>query len=210
MDQASNTPQGRPLSEVLFKDEEAEEGVKAILRFVGENPEREGLADTPRRVVNAYEELCQGYTIDPAQVLSTTFDLDDDGQGVTYGGMVVLRDIEFCSLCEHHMLPFVGRVSIAYVPNERVVGISKLARLTEAYARRLQVQERLTAQLAEAIEKHLGALGVLVVVEAEHFCMRMRGVRKQSSVMTTSEIRGVFLDHAARAEALRLIQGGAL
>lgn len=191
----------------LFQDELAEEAVRQLISWVGENPDREGLADTPRRVVDALSDLCSGYTTDPAEVLSTTFDLDDSHTGIRYGGMVVLRGIEFCSLCEHHMLPFVGKVAIAYVPKERVVGISKLAHLVEAYARRLQVQERFTAQLADAIAKHLDAAGVLVVVEAEHFCMRMRGVKKQHALMATSELRGCFVDHAVREEALRLIHG---
>lgn len=185
-----------------------EAAVVTLLRYMGEDVSRDGLRDTPARVVRAWREMTAGYSLDPAEILSRTFPLDDDDSGIRYGGMVVLRDIEIHSMCEHHMLPFVGQAHIVYIPGEdgRVVGVSKLARLVDLYARRLQVQERLTAQIADAIAQHLRAKGVLVVIEASHFCMRMRGVGKQRSEMVTSEVRGVLHDeHSARDEALRLI-----
>lgn len=185
--------------------------VRGLLAAIGEDPTREGLEDTPKRVIKALCELTAGYAADPATILSRTFDLDDDDAGVRYGGIVLLRGIEFHSLCEHHMLPFSGVAHVAYLPGAggRVVGISKLARLVEAFAKRLQVQERMTAQVADAIAAELRAEGVFVVLEAAHQCMRMRGVAKQQSVMTTSEVRGVFATNPeARAEALSLILGG--
>lgn len=195
----------------VWDQDDAQAHVRGLLRVLGEDPTREGLEDTPKRVIKSLVELTSGYQADPAAILARTFDLDDDDAGVRYGGLVLLRDIEFHSLCEHHMLPFSGVAHVAYLPGAggRVVGISKLARLVEAYARRLQVQERLTAQVADAIEVELGAAGVLVVIEAAHYCMRMRGVNKQQSVMTTSEVRGLLAtDAQARTEALSLIRGG--
>jgi GTP cyclohydrolase I len=186
------------------------EAVRTIIEWVGEDPDREGLRDTPGRVERSFSELCSGYQLTAEDVLSRKFDVWD-GDGVKpHDGMVILRDIELYSLCEHHLLPFVGRAHIAYIPGAQghVVGISKLARLVDVYARRLQIQERLTAQIADAIEKHLKAKGVMVVIEARHFCMLMRGCSKQNSVMTTSELRGLFWDNAsARAETLQLFKG---
>lgn len=194
----------------------AARGVEGLLELVGENPERDGLKDTPRRVVKAWMELTRGYGEDPAQILSTTF-AQDDGDFTPYGGMVILRGIEFVSLCEHHCLPFDGVAHLVYIPGAsagesesassgRIVGISKLARLVDCFARRLQVQERLTSQIADALVEHLQPRGALVVIEASHSCMKMRGVGKQNSSMITSEVRGLFQDDiAAREEALRLI-----
>lgn len=159
-----------------------------------------GTHDTPKRVAKAYRDLLAGYNDDPAVHLARQFESDGEDASA-YDGIVVLRDVELYSLCEHHMLPFVGRAHVAYIPNgNRVVGISKLARVVEVFARRFQVQERLTAQIADAIETHLEPRGVAVMIEAEHFCIRMRGVGKQNSVMVTSDLRGAFRDEAAARE----------
>lgn len=177
--------------------------VKDLLRSLGEDPDREGLQRTPERSAKAWAELTRGYHEDAAAILSVTFG------GTNYQGIVAVRDVEFYSLCEHHLLPFHGKASIAYVPgsSHRVVGLSKLARLVDVFARRLQVQERMTAQIADAIEQHLEAAGVVVIIDAAHSCMRMRGVGKQSSSMVTSEVRGVFREQAAaRAEAFELLR----
>lgn len=164
--------------------------MRTLLVAIGEDPEREGLIDTPARVVRAWERLYGGYKEDPAEVLSTTFcEACED--------MVVLRDIEFYSTCEHHMIPFFGRASVGYIPGDRVVGVSKLARLVECFARRLQIQERLTNQVANAIDKYLSPKGVAVVMEAKHLCMVARGVEKQNSVMVTSAVRGAFKNSVA-------------
>lgn len=161
-----------------------------------------GLDDTPRRVARAYLELTSGYFAD-VPALFRTFEA---GQ---YDEMVIVRDVTFASLCEHHMLPFRGVAHVAYIPQGRVVGLSKVARLVEAYARRLQIQERMTAQIADAMEHHLDPLGVAVVVEAEHLCMAVRGVRKPGSTTVTSALRGVMKDKPeARAEAMALLHGG--
>lgn len=185
-----------------------EASARELLRQIDPNAEREGLEDTPARMRRSFAELCDGYNRDPADILSTTFDMGDDPSGVSYGGIVLLRDIELFSLCEHHLLPFVGHAHVGYIPGEdgRVVGLSKLARLVECFARRLQCQERMTAQIADALETHLQAAGAIVVVEAAHMCMQMRGVSKQQSTMVTSEVRGVFeIDAAARSEALAMM-----
>lgn len=199
-----------PIDTSQIEQMKAERAVGDLLRFIGENPQRDGLRATPARVARAWQELTRGYAQDPAQILSTTFSQDDAG-ATPYGGMIVLRGIEFVSMCEHHCLPFAGQAHVVYIPglDGRIVGISKLARLVDCFARRLQVQERLTAQVADAVEEHLQARGTMIVVEASHSCMRMRGVGKQNSEMVTSEVRGLFKDDfAAREEALRLIQGG--
>lgn len=175
------------------------DAVKNILTAIGEDVEREGLKDTPSRVVKSWSELYRGYALDPASILKTTF----DGDG--YDQMIVLKNIELFSTCEHHMLPFIGHAHIAYLPTKRVVGLSKLARLVECFARRLQIQERLTRQIAEAMMKHLEPKGVGVVIEAKHFCMLARGVNKQNSVMTTSSLDGVFRDDTVRKEFFSLI-----
>ncbi|MGP1580681.1 MAG: GTP cyclohydrolase I FolE [Wolinella sp.] len=163
-----------------------EEGIRTIFDYIGEDRNREGLLDTPKRVVKSWEKLYSGYAQDPREILGTVF---SDG---ACDEMVVLKNIEFYSMCEHHMLPFFGKISIGYIPSERVVGISKLARLVEVYARRLQIQEKMTAQIADTLMEVLQPKGVMVVAEAKHMCMVMRGVEKQQSIMLTSAVRGVF------------------
>lgn len=180
----------------------AEAAIRELLIAVGEDPDREGLRDTPRRVAKMYEELFAGLRIDPSEALERTFREDHDE-------LVMLRDIQFSSLCEHHLLPFIGRAHVAYLPRGEVVGISKLARTVHAFARRPQVQERLTAQVADALMDHLGARGALVVIEAQHFCMKMRGVNEPHSSMITSVARGhVKQDSRLRAEAMSLLTRG--
>ena len=157
--------------------------------------------DTPLRVVNSWKEIFAGYQEDPAAVLSSTFNAED------YDGIVLLRDIEFHSTCEHHLQPFAGRAHIAYIPVERIVGISKLARIVELHARRLQNQERITKGIADDLEQHLQPLGAAVIIEASHGCMKCRGVKKQNSIMTTSAMRGVFFEKSeARTELMQLIR----
>ncbi|MBI2215279.1 MAG: GTP cyclohydrolase I FolE [Acidobacteria bacterium] len=176
---------------------EAERAVATLLEYVGEEPSRDGLRDTPARVVRAMRELTSGYDDDPAQILSRTFDESSDE-------LIMLRDIAFHSTCEHHLLPFHGTVSIGYLPG-KVVGISKLARLVDCFARRLQIQERMTNQIARAIETHLESRGTGVIVSARHLCMACRGVRKESTAMVTSAMLGALrADAASRAEFLRL------
>ena len=162
-----------------------EEGVRLILEGVGENPAREGLVETPQRIFRMYEEILGGMNEDAGEHLSKTFTVKDSG-------MVIEKDIVFYSMCEHHMLPFFGKVHIAYVPNGKVAGLSKLARTVEVYARRLQLQEQMTCQIADAIMEYLKPKGVIVMVEAEHMCMTMRGVKKHGSMTETFECRGVF------------------
>ena len=197
---------GAPSREIIAHTK-AESGVRDLLKFVGEDPERDGLLDTPKRVAKAWAEMTRGYDLDPAQILDRRFQQDDEGV-TPYRDLVLLRGIEFVSLCEHHCLPFDGSAAIGYIPGAdgRIVGISKLARLLDCFARRLQVQERLTSQIADALQEHLQPLGVIVVVEASHSCMKMRGVGKQNSTLITSAVRGAFeSDASARSEALRLI-----
>jgi GTP cyclohydrolase I len=180
-----------------------EKAVAEILEAIGENPSRDGLVDTPSRVAAMYEELFAGLNDDPGRHLTVTFAADHDE-------MVMVRDIPFASLCEHHLVPFIGRAHVAYIPNSdgRITGISKLARLVEGYARRLQVQERMTTEIADAIEAALDPRGVLVVVEAEHLCMSMRGVKKPGTQTVTSAVRGLFRsDQATRAEAMQFVHG---
>lgn len=181
--------------------EEAMEHLRALLRYIGEDPTREGLLDTPRRVMKAYGEHFAGYAQDPAETLAKTFE-----EVAGYDELVLISDIEVFSHCEHHMVPFVGKAHVAYIPNGRVVGLSKIARLVDIYAKRLQVQEKMTAQIAAAIEEHLDPQGVAVVMQCQHFCMCYRGVRKPGSWTTTSRLLGCFLDDAAsRMELLTLI-----
>lgn len=180
--------------------EEAENAVRTLLEWIGENPDREGLLDTPSRVVRAYEELYSGYGLDSAELLSTTFE-DVDG----YMDMVLIRDIPFTSHCEHHMVPFIGKAHIAYYPTAGVIGLSKLARLVDVYARRLQTQETLTAQITNALVDGLGTRGVAVMVEAEHMCMSMRGVRKQGTSTMTSRFTGIFHDDEAERQKFLLL-----
>ena len=175
--------------------------VQTILRHIGEDPEREGLERTPERVLKSWEKLYGGYTQDPTKILAADFSSEG------YDQMVVLEPIEFWSTCEHHMLPFFGTVAIGYIPGKsgRVVGISKLARLVEVYARRLQIQERMTKQIAEALEEAIDPAGVAVIVHGKHLCMVARGVEKQRSAMTTSAMYGVFRQNqSVRDEFLRL------
>lgn len=176
--------------------------VETMIKLIGDTPGRSGIEDTPARVVKSWKELFGGYALDPAAILGTTFEKNGFDQ------IILCKDIEFYSTCEHHMLPIIGTAHVAYVPGERVVGLSKLARLVDLYARRLQIQERFTVEIADALEANLKTQGVGVVVEAKHFCMCARGVGKQGSAMTTSAMRGVFREDAtARAELLRLIGG---
>ena len=180
------------------------DALRAIIREIGDDPEREGLLDTPKRVMKSWKTLYGGYGQDPMEVLTTSFDPDG------YDQMVMLGPIEFWSTCEHHMLTFFGEVHVGYIPGEegRVIGISKLARAVDIFARRLQIQERMTKQIAEAVEKAVGAKGVAVVVRAKHLCMVARGVQKQQSRMTTSAMLGAFRDNIeTRTEFLRLMEG---
>ena len=183
--------------------ERVQAAVAELLSAIGEDPERDGLVGTPRRVAAMYEELFSGLHDDPARHLEVTFAADHDE-------MVMVRDIPFASLCEHHLVPFLGKAHVAYIPAEdgRITGLSKLARLVDGYARRLQVQERMTTQIADAIAEVLRPRGVLVVIEAEHLCMSMRGVKKPGTVTVTSSVRGLFRsDVATRAEAMQFIRG---
>ena len=181
--------------------EEAEAAIRVLLRWAGDDPTREGLIDTPSRVARAYEEFFEGYTIDPVNLLERTFE-ETDG----YDEIVLLRDIRLESHCEHHMVPIIGRAHVAYLPHRRVVGISKLARVVEAYAKRLQIQEKLTAQIANTIQEVLQPKGVAVVIEAAHQCMTTRGVHKPGVTMVTSRMLGAFRDdQATRRELLAMI-----
>jgi GTP cyclohydrolase IA len=175
------------------------ENLKYQIKFIGDDPYREGLIDTPKRIIKSWKKLFGGYNQNPKDIL--TFFKD----GVC-DEMVILKDIEFYSTCEHHMLPFFGKISIGYIPKDRVVGVSKLARLVEIFSRRLQIQERLTSQIADSIMKHLEAKGVMVICNAQHFCMIARGVEKQNSIMVTSAVRGVFEEVKTRQEFLLLCQ----
>jgi GTP cyclohydrolase IA len=181
------------------KLEELSMHYREILRLIGENPEREGLLKTPVRVAKAMQFLNQGYTLDPVEVLNSAKFRED------YREMVIVKDIEIYSLCEHHLIPFFGKAHVAYIPDKYITGLSKIARVVEIYARRLQVQERLTTQIKEAIFKSLAPLGVAVVIEAQHLCMSMRGIQKQNSVTTTSDFIGAFERDKTRAEFIHLI-----
>jgi GTP cyclohydrolase I len=184
--------------------ERAAAAVRELLAAVGEDVEREGLLETPRRVASMYVELLSGMQDDPDRHLETTFAADHDE-------MVMIRDISFSSLCEHHLVPFIGRAHVAYIPSASgvITGLSKLARLVESHARRLQVQERLTTDIAGSIERVLRPRGTLVVIEAEHLCMSMRGVKKPGALTITSAVRGLFrTDAATRAEAMAFVRGG--
>lgn len=183
-----------------FDEERAVAAVRELLVAVGEDPDREGLKDTPNRVARAYREILAGQSLTAADVLTTTFDLGHDE-------MVLVRDIEVYSLCEHHLVPFHGVAHVGYIPSSegRITGLSKLARLVEVYARRLQVQERLTTQIADSLMQVLEPRGVIVVVDCEHLCMAMRGVRKPGSRTITSAVRGQLRNPATRAEAMALI-----
>ncbi|HWT15939.1 MAG TPA: GTP cyclohydrolase I FolE [Patescibacteria group bacterium] len=184
--------------------EQAEDAVRVLLRYAGDDPAREGLLDTPRRVVDAYGDWFSGYAIDPEEYLKRTFE-----EVAGYDEMIVLRDIEYESHCEHHMAPIIGKAHIGYIPDGAVVGISKLARVVEAYARRFQVQEKMTAQIARCIEQVLKPRGVGVVVVGAHECMTTRGIHKRGVSMVTSKMLGCFRDDArTRAEFLNFIEIG--
>ena len=181
--------------------EAAEDAVRTLLLWAGEDPEREGLCDTPARLVRAWEEYFAGYSENPVEILQKTFE-----QVEGYDEMIVLRDVRLVSFCEHHIAPIIGRVHIAYLPRDRVVGISKLARIVEAYGRRLQIQEKITAQIANAVNEVLLPQGVAVVVEAQHHCMTTRGVHQPGTIMVTSRMLGAFRDDArTRREFLSMI-----
>jgi len=182
------------------KNREIEEAVTVLLTAIGEDPSRDGLRDTPARVARMYQEVFSGIKEDPSAVLSTTFDQPHDE-------MIVVRDIPFYSMCEHHLMPFSGKADVAYIPQSSVVGLSKLARLVDILSRRPQIQERLTAQIADHIEQVLHPRGVAVKVEAEHTCMTMRGIKKPGSIMVTTVTRGSFRDNpSTRAEFFALIR----
>jgi GTP cyclohydrolase IA len=172
---------------------------REILRLIGENPDREGLLKTPLRVAKSIQFLTQGYNMDPIEILESAKFRED------YREMVIVKDIEIYSMCEHHMIPFIGKAHVAYIPDKYITGLSKIARVVEIYARRLQVQERLTMQIKDAINTTLKPLGVAVVIEAQHLCMSMRGIQKQNSVTTTSNFVGAFERDKTRAEFLHLI-----
>lgn len=172
---------------------------KEILKLTGEDPSREGLLSTPDRVAKSIQYLTHGYDIDPVEILNSAKFKEN------YREMVIVKDIEIFSLCEHHMIPFIGKAHVAYIPDGYITGLSKIARVVEAYARRLQVQERLTTQIKDSIQNTLNPLGVAVVIEAKHLCMVMRGVQKQNSVTTTSDFTGAFKREETRAEFIHLI-----
>jgi GTP cyclohydrolase I len=183
-----------------MKEEELHELIKTQISEIGDMPSRQGLKDTPKRVVKSWQELYSGYREKPEDIL-TVFDAG------TYDQIVLLKDCELYSMCEHHMLPFFGKAHIAYIPDDKVIGISKLARLLEIYSRRLQIQERIGEQVTEAIMDYLGAKGAACIIEAEHMCIRMRGVGKQNSIMVTSSLKGAFFtSSAARMELMQLIK----
>ncbi len=180
--------------------EELSQNYHNVLKLIGEDPEREGLQRTPLRVAKAIQFLTQGYNMNPEEIIKSAMFRED------YQQMVVVKDIEMYSMCEHHMLPFFGKAHVAYIPRHNVTGLSKIARVVEAYARRLQIQERLTTQIKNCIQDTLNPLGVAVVIEAQHMCMQMRGVQKQHSVTTTSDFTGAFMNNlATREEFMRII-----
>ena len=188
-------------SAIVPTEAEAEDAVRTLLRWAGDDPDREGLIDTPGRVVRAYREWFRGYDEDPIEMLARTF---EEVEG--YDEMVTLRDIRFESHCEHHLAPIIGRAHVGYIPTDRVVGISKLARLVDAFAKRLQVQEKMTAQIATTLQEVLQPKGVAVVLEAEHHCMSTRGVHKSGVSMVTSTMLGLFRsDHRTRKEFMDVI-----
>ena len=180
---------------------EAEDAVRKLLQYLEVDAKREGLEETPKRVIDSFDEIFAGYKQNPSEVLASTFNAEG------YDGIVLLRDIEFYSTCEHHLQPFRGRAHVAYIPTDKIVGISKLARIVELHARRLQNQERITKSVVDDIVDNLSPLGAGVILEAKHGCMQCRGVSKQNAIMTTSAMRGVFFDKAeARSELMQLIR----
>ena len=191
--------------ETLLKREELAAHYSQILNLLGEDADREGLLKTPERVAKAMQFLTKGYNEDPQKVLSSAM-FEEEG----YKQMVIVKDIDFFSLCEHHMLPFYGKAHVAYIPNGYITGLSKIARVVDIFSHRLQVQERMTLQIKECIQETLNPLGVMVVVEAKHMCMQMRGVEKQNSITTTSDFTGAFNQAKTREEFMNLIQHGTL
>ena len=190
------TTSSEPLTPV---QQEIQQRMREILGLLGEDADREGLQKTPRRVAKAMTDLTNGYAQDPIQILNSAKFRED------YSQMVIVKDINFYSLCEHHLLPFYGKVHVAYIPNGYITGLSKIARVVDCFSHRLQVQERMTLQIREAIQQALHPLGVMVVVEAQHMCMQMRGVEKQGSITTTSDFTGAFNQAKTRDEFLKLI-----
>lgn len=181
--------------------EDIAKNITQLLQHIGENPQREGLLRTPQRVGDAMQFLTQGYQQNPHAILQSALFEED------YRQMVVVKDITFYSLCEHHLLPFFGKAHVAYIPNGKITGLSKIARVVDAFAHRLQVQERMTTQIKECIQETLNPLGVMVVIEAEHLCMQMRGVQKQHAITTTSDFTGAFNRAETREEFMNLIRG---
>lgn len=171
----------------MAKVQKMEKKVRALITFIGDDPDREGLQETPERVLRSFGTLFSGYSKNPADIMKTF-------EEETFSQMVLLKDIEMFSYCEHHMIPFYGKAHIAYIPNGRVLGVSKLARLLEIYSRRLQIQERIGEQVTDALMKYLKPLGAACVIEAQHLCMKARGVEKQNSIMVTSSLKGIFMD----------------
>ncbi len=194
----TNNPSCYPVDE---RNPELEEHYRQILGLLGEDAEREGLVKTPQRVARAMQTLTRGYRMDPRAVLNSAKFKED------YSQMVIVKNIDFYSLCEHHMLPFFGKVHVAYIPNGYITGLSKIARVVDIFSHRLQVQERMTLQIKECIQETLNPLGVMVVVEAQHMCMQMRGVEKQNSITTTSDFTGAFNQAKTREEFMNLIRG---
>ncbi len=184
---------------VIEPNKELENHYSDILKLIGEDPTREGLIKTPQRVGKALQFITHGYQLNPVEIIKSAVFTEDHNQ------MVIVKDIELYSMCEHHMLPFYGKAHVAYIPNGKITGLSKIARVVDAYARRLQVQERLTVQIRDCIQEALNPLGVAVVIEAKHMCMMMRGVQKQNSVTTTSAFTGEFEKQATRSEFVKLI-----
>ena len=180
--------------------ERIKRAVREILEAIGEDPDREGLTGTPERIADMYEEIFSGLREDPEKCLEIYF------QHEKYEELVIVKDIPFYSMCEHHMLPFFGKAHVAYIPDGYITGLSKIARVVDVFARRLQVQERLTTQIKECIQKTLNPMGVMVVIEAQHMCMQMRGVEKQNSITTTSDFTGVFKEQKTREEFIALIK----
>lgn len=194
----TNNPGNYPVDE---RNPELEEHYRLILGLLGEDAEREGLVKTPQRVARAMQTLTRGYRMDPKAVLNSAKFKED------YSQMVIVKNIDFYSLCEHHMLPFFGKVHVAYIPNGYITGLSKIARVVDIFSHRLQVQERMTLQIKECIQETLNPLGVMVVVEAQHMCMQMRGVEKLNSITTTSDFTGAFNQAKTREEFMNLIRG---
>ena len=191
-------PSNYPIDE---RNPELEEHYRQILGLLGEDAEREGLVKTPQRVARAMQTLTRGYRMDPKAVLNSAKFKED------YSQMVIVKNIDFYSLCEHHMLPFFGKAHVAYIPNGKITGLSKVARVVDVFARRLQVQERMTTQIKDCIQSTLNPLGVMVVIEAEHLCMQMRGVQKPHAITTTSDFTGAFNRPETREEFMNLIRG---